>query len=142
MIVIRRLDKTGTECDQIIYCDMTCFEQQKYTSVDLKLKMHERLLIDAKYLLCNVYLGVTLNGCFLIEPNGTITGSEFPSLKDFLVVVKGKPNPQDYWICEHCEDLIDSRLQERAFTPYDAWSNGIQPYNKVWEKEAKEHFLA
>lgn len=136
MIVIRRLDKTGTECDQIIYCDMTCFENDIYTLT------HEGLLIDVKYLLCNVYLGVTLNGCFLIEPNGTITGSEFPSLKDFLVVVKGRPEAQDYWICEHCEALIDSRLQEGAYAPHDAWANGIQPYNKVWEKEAKEYFLA
>ena len=136
MIVIRRLDKTGTECDQIIYCDMTCFEQHKYTL------QHEGLLIDVKYLLCNVYLGVTLDGCFLIEPNGTITGAQFPSLKDFLVVVKGRPDPQDYWICSHCETLIDTRLQEGAYDPYNAWSNGIQPYNKAWEKEAKEHFLA
>ena len=97
---------------------MTCFENDIYTLT------HEGLLIDVKYLLCNVYLGVTLNGCFLIEPNGTITGSEFPSLKDFLVVVKGRPEAQDYWICEHCEALIDSRLQEGAYAPHDAWANG------------------
>mgnify|MGYP003118317562 FL=1 len=148
MIIIRRLDETGSEIDQDIFCGISCFEEGWYSHFyalhEGVQDPHETLILMNRLGRFNVYLNVSLNGWFLIEPNlhpsgysldSTISDSPFPTLKDFLVVVKGRPDAHDFQLCSHCQTLIDSRLQEGAYDPYEAWANGIQPYNKAWEKE-------